>query len=99
LVAVVAALHHEMKNPHEYSFSQKMQAASYVQQFSQMLTLKSPWPKLNSSLAVVSRESGALGNHAIMSLMQSGYSNVVKSDYLRLLASMKSLDRVLKHLA
>jgi hypothetical protein len=95
----VATLHHEMEHPNKYSFSQKMQAASYVQQFSQYSAENSPWPKLNSLLAIVDRESGTLGNHAIMSLMKSSSSAVVESDYLRLLTSMKSLDNVLNHLS
>ncbi len=74
-----------------------MQAASYVQKFSQNVEV-SPWPKLNSSLNIVVRESGTLGNHAVMSLMQSGYSGVENSDYLRLLTSMKSLDEVLRRM-
>lgn len=97
--AAVASLHHEMEYPHKFSFSQKLQAASNLQLFSQDLLESSPWPKLNSSLVVVGRESDALGINAALSLMQSGYSVVVKSDYLRLLASMKSLDEVLKRLA
>jgi hypothetical protein len=99
LRSAVASLHHELESPHKFSFGQKMQAAGYLQQFSQNSTEISPWPKLNSSLAIVLRESGTLGDHAVMSLMQSGYSAVVNSDYVRLLASMNSLDEVLKRLA
>lgn len=99
LRAAVTELHHEMEQPRTFSFSQQMQAAEFVQQSSQSLVENSPWPNLNSSLLIVSREGETLGNYAVMSLMHSGYSRDVKKDYLRLLASMKSLDEVLKHLS
>jgi hypothetical protein len=99
LRAAVTALHHEIEQPRKFSFSQQMQAAASVQQISQNSIEDTPWPKLNSSLAIVSRGGETLGNYAVMSLTQSGYSRTVKKDYLRLLASMKSLDEVLKHLS
>jgi hypothetical protein len=99
LRAAVTALHHEMEQPRKFSFSHRMQAAAFVLQISQNFVEDSPWPKLNSSLVIVSREGETLGNYVIMSLTQSGYSRTVKKDYVRLLASMKSLDEVLKHLS
>jgi len=91
-------LHNEMEHPRNFTLSDKMQAAEGLIPSSQSPIVNTPWPKLNSSLAIVRRDAEAFGNHAVLSLIQPGYSKKMKTDYLRLLASIKTLDMVLKGL-
>ncbi len=99
LRAAVSSLHHEMVDPHGFSFSEKLQTASYVQQLSQDLVKSSPWPKLNSSFAAVQRESDTLGIDAGVSVMQPGVASAVGQEYARFLVGMNSLEVVLKRVS
>ena len=97
--AEVVALHHEMTHPRGFSFVQRMQTASSLQESSQYFIMNSPWPALNSSMETVRRGVGAFGIDAVLSLMRPGYSREVDKDYRILLVDLASLDEVLTHLS
>jgi hypothetical protein len=99
LRAAVVTLERELQHPRKFTFSEEMQAAEAVQNFSQTLKESSPWPQLNSSMAVVGQQSEILGNDAVLHLVQSTTSREVRIEYLRLLASIKSLNKVLRELS
>lgn len=98
LPAVAIRLHHELEHPRNFSFNDKMRAAEDLQPSSQYPIANTLWPKLNSSLTIVHRDVETFGNHAILSLIQPGFSQKVKTDYFRLLASIKTLNMLLKGL-
>ena len=95
----VASLHHELVHPKMFSITERMQAAESIQQSSEYILEDSPWPKLNASLKRVGQDCDSLGNNAIISLTQPGFGRAVRRDYLKLLASLKSLARVLSHVS
>ncbi len=92
-------LHHELVTAGKYSFYQKLTAASYLRDASQGSVQRTPWPKVNAYMSVVSREAEAYGAAATVSLMHSGYSRTVRTDYLRLRASLSELRQELAQLS
>jgi hypothetical protein len=75
-----------------------MQAAESLED-SQTLIGDTPWPQLNSSMAVVGQESDSLSNSAYQLFVQSTNPSNVRKQCLELLANLKSLNKLLKQLS
>lgn len=99
LRAATVSLYRELEHPRTFTFSEEMQGAEALQDISQNVSENSPWPKVNASMAVLSQESENLGNYAVMRLVQSTHSSDVRNKYLKILANIKSLNKLLKELS
>jgi hypothetical protein len=99
LRAAAVTVYRELRHPRGFTFSEEMQDAESLQNISQNLTENSPWPQVNSSMAVVGHEGENLGNFAVMHLVQSAHSRDLSNEYLKLLANIKSLNKVLRKLS
>lgn len=96
----VEELHRDLESQTKYSFNQEMQVAWYVQESSQTLAQEdTPWARLNSLLSIVSQDGQAYGEDAVLRLMGTGRSDDVQNAYLRYVASMKSVKRMLDQLS
>jgi hypothetical protein len=98
LRASAVTLYRELQHPRKFTFNEEMQAAESLED-SQYLIEDTPWPQVNSSMAVVGQESERLSDSAYQFFVQSTHPSNVKKQCLELLASLKSLNKLLRELS
>lgn len=99
LRASAVALYRELQRPQNFTFNEEMQTAESLEDVSQNVTENTPWPQLNSSMAVVAQESESLGNSAYQHFVQSTQPSNVRKQCLELLAAVTSLNKLLRELS